>query len=141
MKKLVLLAFVACLSYGANAQAQKYLNFGGLGTGLYAGLEFPIASPITIGPAVYTDWEFNRWVLAAKGNFYFDELFGLSSPWDVYLGANAGWRLDNSKDNDDGFNWGAQIGARWFWNDKWGLNAEFGGGSGVNGGIGITMKM
>ena len=79
MKKLLLIAVVGLLSFGANGQAQKYLNLGGIGTGLYAGLEFPVASAITIGPAAYTDWDFNRFVLAAKGNYYFDELFGLFS--------------------------------------------------------------
>ena len=142
MKKILLslvaVCFISAASYG---QAQKYLNFGGVGTGLYAGIEFPVGSAITVGPAVYTDWDFNKFVIAAKGNYYFDDLFGLPSEWDVYAGANAGWRLDGSDKNDDGFNWGAQIGGRWFWSDKWGLNAEFGGGSGVNGGVGVTMKM
>jgi len=144
MKKVLFSFLIVIAAISANGQAQKYLNFGGVGTGLYAGLEFPVASPITIGPAVYTNWDFKYWVLAAKGNFYFDDLFGLSAPWDVYLGANVGYRLDGSDNNDhngDGFNWGAQIGGRWFWNERWGINAEFGGGSGVNGGVGITMKM
>ena len=144
MKKLLLVAALGLFAMGANAQAQKYLNLGGIGTGLYASLEFPVASAITIAPAVYTNWDFNRFVIAAKGNYYFDDLFGLTAPWDVYLGANVGYRLDGSNNNDhngDGFNWGAQIGGRWFWNDKWGINAEFGGGSGVNGGVGVTMKM
>ena len=144
MKKFLLVAIVAISALSVNAQAQKYLNFGGIGTGIYAGLEFPVASAITIGPAVYTNYDFNYWVLAGKGNYYFDDLFGLPSAWDVYAGANVGYRLDGSNNNDhdgDGFNWGAQIGARWFWNEKWGLNAEFGGGSGVNGGLGVTMKL
>lgn len=140
MKKLVLVAAVVITTLGANAQAQKYLNLGGIGTGLYGSVEFPVASAITIGPAVYTDWDFNSLVFAAKGNYYFDDLFGLPAPWDVYLGANVGWRVDTENDNDSGANWGAQVGGRWFWSDKWGLNAEFGGGSGVNGGLGVTMK-
>ena len=65
-------------------------------------------------------------------------MFGLPSEWDVYAGANVGWRIDN--DNDGGVNWGAQIGGRWFWSEKWGINAEFGGGSGVTGGVGVTMR-
>lgn len=144
MKKILLIALIAVSGIAANAQAQKYLNFGGIGTGLYAGIEFPVASAITVGPAVYTNWDFNYWVIAGKGNFYFDDLFGLPAAWDIYAGANVGYRLDGSdkKDYDgDGFNWGAQVGARWFWSEKWGLNFEFGGGSGVNGGLGVTMKM
>ena len=135
-KKLLLLLAVFTISATVYGQAEKVLNLGGIGTGLYAGLEFPVGSAITIGPAAYTDWEFDKFVIAAKGNFYFDNLFGLPPEWDVYAGANAGWKI-----SDDGkFNWGAQIGGRWFWNEKWGINAEFGGGSGVNGGVGVTMK-
>jgi len=137
IKKLLLFVAVIISAASANGQAEKVLNLGGLGTGLYAGIEFPVGSAITVGPAAYTDWNFDKFVIAAKGNYYFDELFGLPSEWDVYLGANVGYRIDK---DDDGFNWGAQIGGRWFWNEKWGLNAEFGGGSGVNGGIGVTMK-
>ena len=144
MKRLLLLAAIGLLSFGVNGQAQKYLNFGGLGTGLYAGIEFPVASAITLGPQISCNYNFDYWVFAGKGNFYFDELFGLNGSWDVYAGINLGYRLDGTDKNDhngDGFNFGAQIGARWFWSDRWGLNAEFGGGSGVLGGIGVTMKM
>ena len=115
MKKVLFIASFLMASFFVNAQAQKYLNFGGVGTGLYASLEFPVASMVTIAPAVYTDWNFNKFVFAAKGNFYFDELFELTSDWDVYGGANVGWRLDSSDKNDDGFNWGAHVGGRWFW--------------------------
>ena len=138
MKKITLLFAFACLAFtGVNAQATKVLNFGGLGTGLYASLEFPVSKTITIAPMATTDWDFNHFVIAAKGNFYFDDLFGLPAEWDVYGGANAGWRIS---DNGE-FNWGAQVGGRWFWNDKWGINGEFGGGSGVTGGVGVSMKM
>jgi hypothetical protein len=142
MKKVLLLAVIALAGLSASAQISKKLNFGGLGTGLYLGYELPLgASPITIVPQVNTDYEFNRFIIGAKGNFYFNNIFGLNSSWDVYAGANAGWRLDNKNDNDSGFDIGAQIGGRWYWNDKWGLNAEFGGGTSVLGGLGVTMNM
>lgn len=141
MKKFTLLFAFVCLTYaGANAQAAKMLNLGGLGTGLYVGYEIPVSNAITLVPQAATDYEFNKFVLALKGNYYFDELFGIGSEWDVYGGANFGWRIDNGN-GDDGVNWGAQIGGRWFWSEKWGLNGEFGGGSGVTGGLGVTMKM
>ncbi|OOG70506.1 hypothetical protein [Algoriphagus sp. A40] len=144
MKKLFLVAIIVFTALSANGQAQKYLNFGGVGTGLYAGLEFPVGSNITVGPNVYTDWDFNRWVIAAKGNYYLDDAFGLGSQWDVYVGANVGYRLeeiDGDGGDGDGFNWGAQVGGRWFWNESWGINAEFGGGSGVIGGVGLTKRL
>jgi hypothetical protein len=108
---------------------------------LYAGIEFPVGKAITVGPLVNTDWDFNKFVIAAKGNYSFDDIFSLPAAWDVYAGGNVGYRLDSGDNNDDGANWGLQVGGRWFWSDKWGINAEFGGGSGVTGGVGITMKL
>jgi hypothetical protein len=142
MKKLLtVIAVVGMISFSSTTvfgQASKYFNFGGIGTGLYASVEFPVSSVITIAPQVSTDYNFNELVFAAKGNFYFDDIFELPAEWDVYAGANLGWRVEN---NNDGFNWGLQVGGRWFWSDKWGINAEFGGGSGVIGGVGVTVKM
>ena len=136
-----MMALIGAVSLGSSTvygQAQKYLNVGGLGTGLYASIEFPVSSVISIAPQFSTDYNFDRFVISGKGNFYFDNIFELPEAWDVYAGINLGWRLET---NNDGFSWGAQIGGRWFWSDKWGINAEFGGGSGVLGGVGVTMKM
>jgi hypothetical protein len=105
---------------------------------VYASIEFPLASQISIAPQISTDYNFNQLVIAGKGNFYFDEIFGVTEPWDVYAGVNVGWRIENA---NDGFNWGVQVGGRWFWSDRWGINAEIGGGSGVLGGVGVTMKL
>jgi len=138
MKKIILMAAFVAISTFSFGQAQKYLNVGGLGTGLYASIEFPITSVITVAPQVSTDYNFDKIVIAGKGNFYFDDIFGIGEAWDVYAGANVGYRIET---NNDGFNWGTQIGGRWFWSDKWGINGEFGGGSGNLGGIGVTMKM
>ena len=142
MKKLLtIIALAGVMSFGSSTvfgQAAKYLNVGGLGTGLYASIEFPITSTISIAPQFSTDYEFNKFIIAGKGNFYFDDIFGVGSEWDVYAGVNAGWRLETG---NDGFAWGVHIGGRWFWSDKWGINAEVGGGSGVLGGVGVTMKM
>jgi len=132
-----LISFFISSVYG---QSAKYLNFGGLGTGLYASLEFPVGSAITVAPLVATDYELNKIIIAAKGSYYFDDIFGLNETWDAYAGVNVGWRIE-SNSNDDGGNFGIHIGGRWFWTEKWGVNAEFGGGSGVLGGAGITMKM
>jgi outer membrane immunogenic protein len=142
MKKiLTIAAIISAVAFSSSTvygQAQKYLNVGGAGTGLYASIEFPVSSVITIAPQFSTDYNFNALVFAGKGNFYFDDIFELPGEWDVYAGINLGWRVESG---NDGFNFGAQVGARWFWSDKWGVNAEFGGGSGVLGGIGLTLKM
>lgn len=142
MKNLIkIIVLASIMTFSSNAvfgQAAKHLNVGGLGTGLYASIEFPLGSTITIAPQFTTDYDFNKMVISAKGNFYFDDIFGVGDAWDVYAGANVGWRLES---NNDGAAWGIQIGGRWFWSEKWGINGEFGGGSGVLGGVGLTMKM
>ncbi len=142
MKKLLtIIALVGIMFLGsnlANAQAQKYLNIGGAGTGLYASIEFPVSSVITVAPQISTNYNLNTLVFSGKGNFYFDDLFELDNEWDVYAGANLGWRVETG---NDGVYFGLQVGARWFWSDKWGVNVEFGGGTGVLGGVGVTMKM
>ncbi len=142
MKKLLtMIALVGVMFFSANsvsAQATKYLNVGGAGTGFYGSIEFPVSSVITVAPQVSTNYNFNSLIIAGKGNFYLDDAVDLDDAWDVYAGVNLGWRIE---DVNDGFHWGLQVGARWFWSDKWGINAEVGGGSGVLGGVGLTMKM
>ncbi|MFT6996409.1 MAG: hypothetical protein ACJAQ4_000148 [Cryomorphaceae bacterium] len=135
---LLLTGFTFC-SLSTKAQAQKYLNLGGIGTGLYAGLELPVGAKISVQPFAATDWDFNKFIIGGKGNYYFDDLFGVDSSWDIYGGANVGWRIEDG--DDDGANWGLQVGGRWFWSDQWAINAEFGGGSTVLGGVGVTMKL
>lgn len=140
MKKILLsLIAVFCLSFSGYSQAQKYLNLGLIG----ASVEFPVASAITVGPAAYTNFDLNYLTLGAKGNYYFDDLFGLPSEWDVYAGANLGFGVAMNSDNDSDLDLGLQVGGRWFWSDKWGLYVELGGGKlgGAAYGIGVTMKM
>ena len=138
MKKIILLlAFVAVssISFG---QAQKYLNLGFVGVSY----EIPVAKDITVGPAAYTDWNFDYLTVGAKGNYYFDSLLELTEPWDVYAGANIGFGIAMNNGNDSEINFGLQVGGRWFWNEKWGVYVEIGGGAlGGAAGVGVTMKM
>lgn len=137
-KFFALIGFLSICSLSTFGQAEKYLNFGGAGTGLYGSIEFPIAPRFSLAPQVSTDYNLNHLIVAGKGNFYFDDIFGLNDDWDVYLGANVGWKIEN---DNNGASWGIHVGGRWFWSEKWGLNAEMGGGSGVLGGVGVTMKL
>lgn len=141
MKKLTFIVILFLGSHGLFAQATSQLNFGGLGTGLYMSYDIPVAADITVAPLGRTDWDFNRLILGARIDYYFDRLFDLPAAWDVYLGGNGGWRIINNHDNADDFDFGAQLGARWHWNEKWALNFEFGGGTSVDGGIGVTMQL
>ncbi len=139
MKKLLLVAFVLIATVSVNAQAQKYLNFGLVGVSY----EIPVASAITIAPAAFTNFDFDYLTLGVKANYYFDDLFGLTPDWDVYGGANVGFGLAMNDDNGSDLNFGLQVGGRWFWNEKWGVYVELGGGAlgGAAYGLGVTMKM
>jgi len=125
----------------AITKGQKLLNFGLPG---YVGLDFAIHDMITLGPKVaYELFSGNNTLKAGiVADFHFNQLLEIPSNWDVYAGASAGWRFktDNNK-GSDGFDLGGQIGGRWFWSDKWGLNLEGGFSGSVGGGLGVTMRM
>lgn len=142
MKKLfTIIALSGVVFFGAHndaqAQAARQLNFGFVGINY----EIPVSSAITIAPAAYTNFNFDYLTLGVKANFYFDDIFGLTSPWDVYGGANGGFALGLNNNGND-FDLGLQVGGRWRWSDKWGVYLEAGGGKlGGNGGIGLTMAL
>jgi len=142
MKKLfTFIALSGITFFSANsvfAQAQKQLNIGFIGVNY----EIPVATDITIAPAAGVDWNFNHLSIGVKANYYFDNLFGLTEPWDVYAGLNAGYGIGLDNNGSD-FAFGMQVAGRWFWNDKWGvyLEAAFGNLDNAGGGIGVTMKL
>ncbi len=138
-KTLLLIAFIASTTF-MFGQAQRQLNFGIIG----ASFDIPVASAIAIAPFAGTDLNLDYLNLGVKANFYFDELIGLPAAWDLYAGANAGFAMWIGKDNGtSGVDIGLQVGGRWFWNEKWGIYLEFGGGHHSKGtaGLGLTMKM
>lgn len=140
MKKITLLFAFALLLGASNlfGQANKQLNFGLVGISY----DIPVATDIAISPFAGTDFELDFLTIGVKGSYYFDNLLALPAEWDFYGGANAGYALGIDNTQDNGFNMGLQVGGRWFWNDKWGLYLELGGGNiGATGGLGITMKL
>lgn len=143
MKKVTLLATVVCLFFVVNAfsQARNELNFGLIG----ANYEIPVHKNITIAPGASTNFDLDWITMHVKGNYYFDNLFGMTnSAWDVYGGVGLGYSIyDGDKDKESGFDMGLHLGTRWFWNEKWGIYLEFGGSDlvGANGGLGVTVKL
>lgn len=144
MKRATLL-FVFTLLLGAASvfgQARKELNFGLIG----ANIEFPVHEDITIAPGLSTNFDLNWLTIGVRGNYYFDNAFGITDEaWDVYGGLGLGYSIYNGSDDDlnSDVNLGLQVGGRWFWNDKWGVYLELGGGitGGMSGGVGLTVKL
>ncbi|MGQ7944533.1 outer membrane beta-barrel protein [Flavobacterium sp. WC2509] len=146
-KTTLLLVFALSFSFvSVFAQARKELNFGLVGINY----EIPVHRDITIAPGVGTNFDLDWLNVGVKANYYFDNLFGISNAaWDVYGGANVGYAFDMRDDHDNNghdesdVDFGLQAGARWFWNDKWGVYAEIAGGSvsGLSPAIGLTVKL
>lgn len=143
MKNITLSVFSVLCFTCVFGQARKELNFGLIGVNY----EIPVHRDITIAPGVGTSLDLDWLNLGVKGNYYFDNLFGITSAaWDVYAGPNVGYTIDmrdNKGHHDSDLNFGLQVGGRWFWNDKWGVYAELSGGnvSGFSPGIGLTVKL
>ena len=140
---------------------QSQLNFGvGLsewGIPFYFGIDHSVHKDITIGGEVsyraYNEkWKNNGYrhrVLgcSGNGNYHFNSVLGIPRKWDFYAGINLGFYIVSSPEfyagnRTSGIGLGAQIGGRYYWSDKAGINLEFGGGSAFsNGKIGITVKL
>jgi len=152
MKKitLILLFFIGATTF-VSAQANKGLNFGiGLSSGglpVYVNYDIPVAANLSVAPSVQTNLDGFNWITpAVKVDYYFDELFGLPDAWDVYAGGNLGFTIwmnnyYNGASHSNGIHIGIEIGGRWWFNDKWGLNLELSGGTGFGTKFGMSMKM
>ena len=143
MKKTTLFCALMSICFVSSvfSQARKELNFGLIGVNY----EIPVHTDISIAPGASTNFDLNWITLHVKANYYFDNLIDLTAEaWDVYGGVGAGYSIYNGNDNkDSGIDIGLHAGGRWFWNDKWGVYLELGGGStqGATGGLGLTMKL
>lgn len=126
----------APLSMGER-QLNMGLGFNRDGFPIYGGIDFAVHDDVTIGPQLNLLFDNNSSVaIAFRGDYHFNRLLEIPSNWDVYGGANAGIRMGD----DTELELGLQIGGRWYWNDKWGLNLEFGGGNNFGTTLGVSMK-
>jgi hypothetical protein len=168
MNKNFMLAVSAILfiTIGASAQSalpkgQNQINFGvgfsGKGIPVYFGFDHAIHNNVTLGAELnyrgyeenYRNDNYKHNVLGVAGNinYHFNTLFSIPSNWDLYAGANVGFNVYNSPDNYDGddvsgLGLGLQVGGRYFFTNKTGINLEFGGGNAFSGGkLGLTIKL
>ncbi len=170
MKRITLLTcFMAagiagCYAQGTLGKGGKQFNaglgFSNYGVPIYAGLDFGVHESITIGPKIsfrnYNDkylgtkYSQSLVVVSFNGNYHFNKLFNLPSEWDVYAGASLGYYLwsegkingtpySGAQASSLGFD--GQVGGRYFFNKKFAINLELGGGTGTGGNFGITYKL
>jgi outer membrane immunogenic protein len=165
MKKLsiiLLLTVITLFSVSAQSSLEKGrkqlnagLGFSGWGVPIYVGMDFGVSRDVTLGLETsirsykenYDNSHYNSYILGLSGNFnyHFNRILEIPSNWDFYAGLNVGFYGWSSPDGypgpgDSGFGLGAQIGGRYFFNDNFGLNLEFGGGNAFSQGkFGITV--
>lgn len=127
---------------------QKQINFGlGLDTDglpIYAQLDFAVSPDITVSPmvALTAGNAYSFTTLGAHGDYHFNSLLDIPSNWDFYAGVNLGFRFYLSGHSGTGpLDLGLQVGGRYYWDQNWGINLEFGGGAGFGGRVGVSRKL
>jgi hypothetical protein len=143
------------------AKGESQLNAGvGLsswGIPVYIGLDYGVHPDITVGGELsyrsyqdkYASVNYDHSVIgiSGNGNYHFNRVLEIPRKWDFYAGLNLGFYIWSSPNDyhgshSSGLGLGAQVGGRYFLNDKIGLNLEFGGGNAFSGGkLGLTFKL
>jgi hypothetical protein len=161
MRKLLLTVislFVVATMFAQNPIKQGQLQFNGgvgfssWGVPVYLGLDYGVHPDITLGGEIsfrsYHDYGYRSTItgISGNGNYHFNRILGIPSNWDFYAGLNLGFYVWNSPsdyhgDHSSGLGLGAQVGGRYYFNNKFGVNLEFGGGNAFGGGkFGISIK-
>lgn len=160
------LASSAAMAQGSLAKGKAQINAGlGLstwGVPVYVGFDAGIHEDITIGgrlsfrsynERIYNDrYRQTLFAIGANGNYHFNRLLDLPSEFDLYAGATLGYYIwsDGRWDGNPGVTYTGrastlygeiQVGGRYFFNEKFGLNAELGGGALAGASFGVTIKL
>jgi hypothetical protein len=146
---------------GPISKGQSQINVGvGLsswGVPVYLGLDYAVHPDITLGGELSFRSYNNNWRndkyhhsiigILGNANYHFNTVLDIPSPWDFYAGLNLGFYSWSSPNNYEGsqtsgLGLGAQIGGRYYFSNKVGINLEFGGGNAFSGGkFGLTIKI
>lgn len=168
MKKLFLILTalaVTTFAFGQRLhQGEKQVNAGvGFNSGgwdipIYIGLDYGVYQDITVGGIlsyVSRDYSYKegkdkgKWFsIGARGDYHFNTILEIPDNWDLYAGLTLAYNYFNYDNEYNGYNYDksgigltAQVGGRYYFNDQWAVNLEFGGGNVASGGkIGISYK-
>jgi hypothetical protein len=166
MKKQILIIVLlvttsVIYAQGPISKGQSQINVGvGLsswGVPVYLGFDYGVHPDITLGGELsfrsyndkWRDYKYHHSIIGILGNanYHFNTVLNIPSPWDFYAGLNLGfynWNSPNDYEGShtSGVGLGAQIGGRYYFSNKVGINLEFGGGNAFGGGkFGLTIKI
>lgn len=160
---IIILLLVAATAMAQNplAKGQTQFNAGvGLsswGVPLYIGLDHGIHRDFTLGGELsyeayrekHRDYYYDHSIIGVSGNvnYHFSTILNIPRDWDFYAGLNLGFYIwdspdDYNGDHTSGLGLGAQIGGRYYFTDRVGVNLELGGGNAFSGGkLGVSVKL
>ncbi|NPA37904.1 MAG: hypothetical protein GXO47_13765 [Chlorobi bacterium] len=128
------------------SQGESQLNFGMgyddyVGFPLYVGFDYAVQDDITIGASTAFDLGgFDAMNILVRGDYHWNSLMEIPSDWDFYTGVDMGGDIPLNKYWVGGFHFQVHIGGRYYFNDKWALHTEFGGGTGFSYLMGVSMR-
>jgi len=160
---IIALALITGFGFSQNPfpKGRNQLNIGvGLsdrGVPIYFGLDHGVGSDFSLGGELsfrnynehWRDDDYNHSITGISGNanYHFNRILEINDDWDLYAGVNLGFYIWSSPDeyrgnHSSGLGLGAQIGARYYFSSKVGINLEFGSGNAFSGGkVGITIRI
>lgn len=138
-------------------QLNAGVGLTGWGVPVYVGLDFSVHKDITLGVEFSfrdyrENWKQNYynhsiWGISGNANYHFNSALKIPQKFDFYAGVNLGfyvWTspLEYDGDHNSGLGLGGQIGGRYYFTERFGINLEFGGGNAFSGGkFGISLKI
>ena len=148
MKNIYTLLLVAALFFTTSNVLTAQENHGnalnlfvkfGENSSISGNYEFQVHPDITVAPMarIWFDGK-NTLSVGARGDYYFDRLFKLAEPWDIWGGVDAGFVIAGDDDKDD-FSLNIHAGGEYKFNDTWGIIFEIGGGTTSSGGLGVGI--
>ncbi len=157
----LMLAASATRAQDAPVHGVPRLNLGvGLsdwGVPVYVGLDFPVGHGFALGGELSFSNYRDRWnnyyyhhnIMGISGNinYHFNRILNIPERFDFYAGLNLGYYIwsspiDYPGDHVSGLGLGAQIGGRYYFSNRVGINLEIGGGNAFSGGkLGLTFKL
>jgi len=166
MKKLIILSLFLVISQVSfsqyflskgQAQLNAGLGFSSWGLPVYVGFDVGVHPDISVGGEFsfrsydnnYQNNKYKHNIIGISGNanYHFNTVLDIPKEWDFYAGINLGfyfWNSDNDYDGDgsSGLGLGAQVGGRYYFSNKFGINLELGGGNAFSGGkFGVTFRL
>ncbi|UBM57676.1 hypothetical protein LAG90_12710 [Marinilongibacter aquaticus] len=159
---IIVLLFTAIGSvYAQNPipKGQTQLNFGlGLNSyniPIYFGLDQGVGNNISLGGELslqgqrHADHLHTIVGIFGNGNYHFNDVLDIPRNWDFYAGLNLGFYLySNRYENrayfgrSSGIGLGGQLGGRYYFNNKAGINLEFNAGNYFAGGkFGLSFRI